>query len=297
MRPRQSIDLGAFHYARARKRRSSVLATSVKSALLPPPIPPLRERTNLLPTTQHVIAKPYHQAPQTRAPTTKCSRTSNSVTKRLRREPLHKHIDLNFSQPQRASKLIEMALLNEFDAKYKHRPKQECIQFELSKNQIMQTMSKFDEECSHPHLQQWKPNPEEHELDNRIAQMEALEQACKEELQAWQRIVGKASEPFEWATLTETEAEHSNDGESDLKSILNKSTQVLETYILQARDILSTASKLKGTNLETHYRVQVIAAALNDKVMSQFRGRPSEVLKPPDTLHVTSTDDEISHRL
>ncbi|KAI0565352.1 hypothetical protein FGB62_19g119 [Gracilaria domingensis] len=292
MRPRQSIDIGAFQFQRTNKRRTSALSASFKSSL-PPPIPPLRERTNLLPTVQRVIEKPC-QAPRPRPSTAKSTRASSVTGARVLREPLHKQIDVSLSQAQRAVKLVEMALEKQLEANYAGKPSDERVEVERTKTQIIERVNNFVEQCNASVHDEWKPNPEQTEIENRAHQMEALEQACQEELEAWDKIAPQTSQQTEWPVSAERATEQSQPNELDVNQILSQSAQVFESYILQARHMLSTANRLKGINLETHYRVQVIAAALNDKILSQFSGRPSEVLKPPDTLHVSTANDNRS---
>ncbi|PXF40471.1 hypothetical protein BWQ96_09820 [Gracilariopsis chorda] len=288
MRPRQSIDIGAFQFQRTKKRRLSLLSSSSKpkqSQL--PPRPPLRECTNLQdrPTAAHT--EPAHSAkPSTPKPKPTSTGPARKKT-RERRLPLHTQIHDSLPIPDKIHKFVHLAIASTIEKSDPNASEQMRAKLQQDSQLIMERVDEFVKNYHSPEVQQWQSNPEKEQIDLKIAQMDQLGKACMDELDMWNNVVEISEPPVEWPKLDDSAQEEQF---SEPQQLLQQSTDVLNTYILDTHHMFALAKRMHTLNRDTHCRVQAVAAALNQKVISQFGGRPSETLRPPDSLHVDPID-------
>lgn len=290
MRPRQSIDIGAFQFQRTKKRRLSVVSSSLKpkpSQL--PPRPPLRERTNFQDPPAATAAR-TEPAPSPNRAASKPNPSSPGPARkktRQRRLPLHTQIQDSIPTPDKIRKFVQLAIARAIEKGDPEASEQVRSKQQQDSRLIMDRVDEFLEKYDFPELHQWQSNPENEQIDLKTAQMDQLSKACTDELDMWNKVVDSSVTPVEWPELDDSAQEEQLTAP---EQVIQHSTDVLNSYILNTHHMFALAKRMHTLNRDTHCRVQAIAAALNQKVISQFGGRPSETLKPPQSLHVDHTD-------
>ena len=284
-------------------RRSTRKSTSALPPLPSRPTPSLndsarkssRKSVRKKPELQNAAVQKSSSKKKRSLPATTQKASPKKPRKRAPKPASYKQIDVNLSEERRLQSFVALLLKEEYEQKHAKASASEREQFERGMLAVSNYLSEFAakmEESEDSVARKTDPNPMDDELRRRVSQLEEVVKNYDLELQKWKEVEENISscKPQVPALPSELDRE-TREQLPDPQQLLDSSKEVVENYILETDSVRHKLKGLRQRNRSLHSRVQAVAAALNNEVVSEF-GKRDELddLAPPPNLVTMSVD-------